>query len=114
MTRNPGPAASVSLVSSRPPAIRARPAITSGIRAPRAATIRPASGAQTAIVTAIGSRYSPAASGLKPRTSCRYKVLRNRNPPIAANAATALAVAPENVGKGVGDDGHRHGVQHRA
>jgi len=87
---------SVSQVSSTPPAIRATPAITSGILAPRAATIRPASGAQTAIVTAIGSRKSPAASGLYPRTSCRYKVLRNKKPPIAANAVTAVAVAPEN------------------
>src|SRR2546429_506086 len=84
----PAPAVAVSRVSSTPPAIGGRRAIPSGIRAPRAGTIRPASGAQTAIVTAIGSRYSPAASGLNPRTSCRYKVLRNRNPPIAANAAT--------------------------
>jgi hypothetical protein len=42
-----------------------------GMRAPLEATIRPDSGAQTASITAIGSRQNPATSGLKPRTSWR-------------------------------------------
>jgi hypothetical protein len=51
--------------------MKPRPETTSGMRAPRAATSRPDSTAQAAIVAAIGSRYSPAVSALKPRTSCR-------------------------------------------
>jgi hypothetical protein len=51
--------------------VDATPAATKGMRAPLEATIRPDSGAQTASITAIGSRQNPATSGLKPRTSWR-------------------------------------------
>ena len=39
------------------------------------------------VIAASGSMYRPACSGEYPRTSCRYRVLRNRNPPSAAKRA---------------------------
>lgn len=53
----------VRKVSSRPPAAIPVPAMSSGARVPRRAITRPASGAETAITTAIGSRNSAATSG---------------------------------------------------
>ena len=47
-------------------------------------------------MAAIGSVHRPALAGERPRTSCRYSVLRNRNPPNAVNAATAMTVAAVN------------------
>ena len=72
------------------------PATTSGSRAPRNPTIRPEIGDATAIITASGMVASPAMTGDRPRTSCRYSVFKNRNPPNAAKAATAISVAAEN------------------
>ena len=74
----------------------AMPPTTIGSRGPRAATMRPDSGASSTVIAASGSMYRPACSGEYPRTSCRYSVLRNRNPPSAANAQIAITVAPEN------------------
>ena len=51
-----------SRVSMAPLAMIARPATTSGSRGPRAARIRPDSGAHTTIIAAIGSMNSPACS----------------------------------------------------
>ena len=70
--------------------------MTSGIRGPRLATIRPASGAHSAITTGIGKMVRPACRADRPRTSCRYRVDRNRNPAIAAIAQTAVRLAPAN------------------
>src|ERR1017187_4412130 len=76
--------------------VSAAPAMTSGTLGPRLATIRPATGAHRAITTGIGKMDRPGCSADKPRTSCRYKVDRNRNPAIAAIAQTALRLAPAN------------------
>ena len=62
----------------------------------RLPTIRPDSGAATSIAPAIGSVYRPASNGERPRDVCRYRVLRNRKPPIAANIPTAVTEAPAN------------------
>ena len=72
------------------------PATMSGIRGPRWLMTRPDSGAKITVTAASGSVSSPACSAEYPRTSCRYSVLRNRKPPSAANALTAITVAPEN------------------
>ena len=53
-------------------------------------------GETTTIMSAIGTVARPASTGESPRTSCRYSVLRKRNPPNAANAATEMAIADEN------------------
>ena len=58
--------------------------------------MRPDSGENTSSIPAIGSMYSPALSGESPRTFWRYSVVRNRNPPVAANENTAIALAPAN------------------
>src|SRR5487761_556261 len=76
--------------------VSAAPAMTSGSRGPRRATIRPASGAQAAITIGIGSRVRPARSADIPRTSCKYRVDRNKNPAIDAIAQTAVRLAPAN------------------
>ena len=76
--------------------VSAAPAMTSGIRGPRLATIRPASGAHSAMTTGIGRMVRPACSADRPRTSCRYRVDRNRKPAMAAIAQTALRLAPAN------------------
>src|ERR1035437_5238747 len=76
--------------------VGAAPAMTSGNRGPRLATVRPASGAHRAMTTGIGKMDRPACRADRPRTSCRYKVDRNRNPAIAAIAQTALRLAPAN------------------
>jgi uncharacterized protein YcfJ len=44
----------------------------------------------------IGSSVRPARSALKPRTSCRYRVVRKRKPALAAMAQTAVALAALN------------------
>ena len=66
------------------------------MRGPRRPTRRPDSGANTSVISAIGSVYRPALSAEYPRISCRYSVFRNRNPPSAANVQTAIALALEN------------------
>src|SRR6202042_1574794 len=76
--------------------VSAAPAMTSGIRGPRLATIRPARGAHSAMTTGIGRIVRPACSADRPRTSCRYKLDRNRKPAMAAIAQTALRLAPAN------------------
>jgi hypothetical protein len=86
----------VSPVSGSVDSAIAVPASTSGSRVPIAPTSRPDSGATTAVAPAIGSVYRPACSAENPRTSCRYSAFRNRKPLIAANAHTAMTVAPEN------------------
>src|SRR5271157_168124 len=58
--------------------------------------LRPDSGAHSAMTTGIGRMVRPAWSAASPRTSCRYKVDRNRKPAIAAIAQTALRLAPAN------------------
>src|SRR6516162_7287248 len=70
--------------------VSATPAMTNGIRGPRLATIRPAIGAHSAITTGIGKMVRPACSAVNPRTSCRYRVDRKRNPAIAAMAQIAV------------------------
>ncbi len=70
--------------------------MTKGIRGPRLATMRPAIGAHRAITTGIGKMVSPACRADRPRTSCRYRVDRNKNPAIAAIAQTAVRLAPAN------------------
>src|ERR1700693_6104090 len=70
--------------------VNAVPAMTRGIRGPRLATMRPASGAHRAMTTGMGRMVRPAWSADNPRTSCRYKVDKNRNPAIAAIAQTAV------------------------
>src|ERR1700677_4784338 len=74
--------------------VRAAPAMTSGIRGPRLATLRPASAAHRAITMGIGRIVSPAWRPYSPRTSCRYNVDKKRNPAIAPMAQTALMLAP--------------------
>jgi hypothetical protein len=51
-----------SRVNMAPLVMIARPATTSGSRGPRAARMRPDSGAHTTIIAAIGSMNSPACS----------------------------------------------------
>lgn len=88
---------SASKAANRTPlTVRAPPAISSGTRGPRLPTSRPASGAHRKVGTAIGSIHSPACRALSPRTFCRYSVDRNRKPPSAAKALTAMTVAPLN------------------
>ena len=70
--------------------------MTSGTRGPRLATMRPASGAHSAITTGIGKMARPACRADKSRTSCRYRVDRKRNPAMAAMAQTAVRLAPAN------------------
>lgn len=86
----------VSDCSSSPVAPIQSPATSSGKRVPRSATSRPDSGLNTAVTAAIGSVSRPAFAAEYPRTSCRYSVLRNRNPANAINALTAMIVAPLN------------------
>ena len=50
----------VSWVSISPAAVMARPARMSGSRGPRAATIRPDSGAQRIVIAAMGTVHRPA------------------------------------------------------
>ncbi len=83
-------------VSRKPPAASAIPAGISGARGPMWPTRYPDSGAKNSVMPAIGSRYRPASSADSPRVSWRYSVLRNRKPPSAANAATAITKAPVN------------------
>ena len=61
----------LSPTSIRQEAVRATPAISRGIRAPRVPTIRPEIGETSMVMTAIGSVSSPAWSAESPRTSCR-------------------------------------------
>ena len=84
------------LVSMNPAAVIVTPAIPRGRRVPRRPTIRPEIGAKMTVITANGSALSPAWSGVKPRTFCRYRVLRSRKPASAANPHSAMTVAPEN------------------
>ena len=77
-------------------AASAAPAAMAGIRAPRRAMSRPASGAHTAISAAIGPMVSPAPSADMPRTSCKYRVDRNPNPASAAMPQTPEATAAVN------------------
>jgi hypothetical protein len=79
--------------------VSAAPPITSGTRAlPRLVAIRVARGGQIAMAAAAGSMRRPACSAGKPRTSCRYRVLRKRKPPRQANVHTALTAEPANGG----------------
>src|ERR1035441_355832 len=82
--------------------VSAAPAMTSGTRGPRLATIRPASGAHRAMTTGIGKMDRPACSADRPRTSCRYKVDRNRNPAIAAIDRGIAPKGPELLQKPAG------------
>src|SRR5262245_47248589 len=83
-------------VSITPETISPAPAMTSGQRVPYAPTNLPHTGPKTSDIRAIGRVASPVCSGEYPRTSCRYSVLRNRNPDSAANPHTAMTVADEN------------------
>ena len=67
------------------------------MRGPRRPTMRPESGAKKSVIAAIGSVQRPAVEGreVRTRTSCRYSVFRNRKPPSAANAQTAITLALE-------------------
>lgn len=62
------------------PIVIAAPAAMSANRAFPAATRRPDTGAQIIVMIAIGSTVTPAWSAENPRTSCRYRLFRNRNP----------------------------------
>src|SRR5690606_3588963 len=83
-------------ISMAEPAMVANEPIIIGKRVPRSPTRRPAIGAQITDAAAIGRVIRPALIGDRPRTSCRYRVLRNRKPPVAAKAITAQATALEN------------------
>jgi len=74
----------------------AAPPASAGMRQPRRAMIRLASGAHTAISAGMGAIVSAARSTGMPRTSCRYSVLKNRKPAIAATAHTAVTAAALN------------------
>ena len=76
--------------------VSAAPAITNGTRGPPRARMRPDSGDDTAIMIGIGSSVRPACSAVYPRTSCRYSVVRNRNPARVAIAQTAVRFAAVN------------------
>jgi hypothetical protein len=83
-------------VSSRPPAVIPAPAIRVGSRPPQRARIRLDATAPIAITAAIGTMCRPASRALMSRTSCRYKVARNKKPPRAAKAQIAVSTAPAN------------------
>ena len=74
----------------------AAPPASAGMRQPRRAMTRLASGAHTAISAGMGAIVSAARSTGMPRTSCRYSVVRNRKPAIAATAHTAVTAAALN------------------
>ena len=93
---HPSEVSALSGTSIRLPTPSPRPPTTSGPRTPRVPTTRPAIGLTNAVMSASGSVHRPALNGERPRTSCRYSVLRNRNPPKAANATTAMTAAAEN------------------
>jgi hypothetical protein len=86
----------VSDCSSSPVTPMQTPDTSSGKRVPRFATRRPDSGLNTAVTAAIGRVNRPAFIAEYARTSCRYSVLRNRNPASAMKAHTAMTVAPLN------------------
>src|SRR5262245_11753843 len=74
------------------PRARIAPPASSGTRPPGRAANLPASGAHTVIAAGMGSMAKPARSGLSPRASCRYKVVRNRKPATVAVKQIAAAV----------------------
>ena len=90
------PEVAVSRDSSTPPAASPRPAASMGSRAPRRARIRLDTTAPSATMLAIGSRYKPALTADRARTSCRYSVARKRKPPMAAVALIAVRTDPAN------------------
>lgn len=85
-----------SQIDAPPPRASAAPEITSGSRGPCLPTRRPVSGETNTIITPTGSRHSPAMSAVMPRTSCRYRVVTNRNAPNAHNPQSAMTIAALN------------------
>src|SRR5487761_1450083 len=84
-----------SVTSRKLPKLIAPPATMSDGLAPKRPTTRPERDEKRAIAPAMGNVSTPARSAESPRTSCRYKVFKKRNPPKAKNEAPAITVAPE-------------------
>src|ERR1700761_665970 len=71
----------------------AAPETSSGGCVPYAPTNRPESGEQRMVASASGMVHRPVWKADKPRTSCKYSVLRNRKPENAEKLHTAINVA---------------------
>ena len=87
------------------------PAMSSGIRG-AAAGHDPAGHRRARAPSIIGHRQQVQArrcNADRPRTSCRYSVVRKRKPPMAAIALTAISAAPAN-----GDAAEEPQVEHAA